>query len=65
MIIIVNLLMTITNVMYIFPQPVNWTADLEIAGVFLFFELEWIVWISTLVSNIFFIALRTCFRNKI
>lgn len=65
MLLMINLLMQITQVMFIFPQPVNWTDDAESSGVFLFFEIEWLVFLGSIFSNILFIILRTLFRSKV
>lgn len=57
--------MQITQIMFYFPQPINWSVDPDVSAVFLFLEVEWAVFLGTLGSNVVFIALRTCFHHKI
>jgi hypothetical protein len=65
MLLMINLLMQITQVMFIFPQPINWNQDDKASGVFLFFEVEWLVFLGSIFSNILFIIIRSLFRNKV
>lgn len=37
----------------------------DIAGVFLWLEVQWCVFVGTIISNTFFIAIRTCVHHKI
>jgi hypothetical protein len=48
------------------PQPFNWElADSGLSSVMIWFEIEWLVFIGTVLSNMLFLALRTCMRHKI
>lgn len=66
MILILNLIAQITQCMYFFPQPFEWKlAGPELQSCFIWLEIEWCVFVGTLISNCLFIALRTCMRHKI
>ena len=51
--------------MFLFPQPFDWQADSKVSAVFLFFEMEWFVFLGSIFSNIVFIVLRTLCHSKI
>ena len=66
MILMVNLIAQVTECMYCFPQPFAWLLLPEgLRSIFLWFEIEWCVFVGTLFSNVLFIALRTQIRHKI
>lgn len=65
MIMYVNLLLLITEAMFLFGLQINWTVDPSVAGVYLFFEVEWTVFLGTIVSNMIFLLFRTFIRHKI
>jgi hypothetical protein len=65
MIMYVNLLLLITEAMFLFGLQINWTVDPNVAGVYLFFEVEWTVFLGTIVSNMIFLLFRTFIRHKI
>jgi hypothetical protein len=64
MFLIIVLLAQVTSVMFYFESPINWNMPEADAATFLWFEVEWLVFIGTLLSNIIFIALRTQIRDK-
>ena len=61
----VNMFLRLSAVMYAFKLPMKWGEDLGASAIFLFFEVEWVVFLGTIFANIVFIALRTCVRHKI
>lgn len=65
MIIYVNMLLLTTKIMYYFPAPHNWSADPNADACFIFLEIQWIVFLGTILANMLFIMLRTCIRHKI
>ena len=47
-------------------MPFNWfEAGYEINTVFLWFEIELLVFSGTILSTILFLAMRSCIRHKI
>ena len=64
MILQVFLILSVSNAIYLYPNPMIFS-QFEMAGTFLWLEVEWLVFIGTLLSNIIFIALRTIFKHKI
>lgn len=61
----VNLLLQISSIMFYFPQPIPWTQDPNVSGVYLYLEVEWSVFLATLIGNMVFIAIRTCVKHEI
>jgi hypothetical protein len=62
--------------MYDFPSPINWdlgvkrlangdAVDEGLTAVYLWLEIEYCVFVGTLISNILFIMFRTIARHKI
>lgn len=37
----------------------------NVSGIYIWLEIEWGVFLGTLLSNALFLALRSCFRHKI
>jgi hypothetical protein len=58
------LVFTVTNCLYLYPNPMlfKW---FKISGTFLWFEIQWIVFLGTILSNMIFIAIRTIVKHKI
>ena len=65
MILYVNLLLLITEVQFMFGLTVDWQVDPNVAGVYLFLEVEWTVFLGTILSNMIFLIFRTFIRHKI
>jgi hypothetical protein len=66
MIICVNNLALVSSCIWVLPQPFDWdTAGTGLKSTMIWFEVEVMVFIATLVSNGTFIILRTCMRHKI
>ena len=61
----VNLLLQITSIMAFFPEPIPWTEDPNVSGVYLYLEVEWAVFLATLIGNATFIVVRTCVKHEI
>jgi hypothetical protein len=64
MILQVFLILSVSNTLCIYPNPMIFS-DFEIAGTFLWFEVELLVFNGTLLSNMIFIFFRTLVRHKI
>lgn len=64
MVLMCTLILAVSRILYLFPNPMIWI-DVNLAGAFIWLEVEWLVFLGTLLSNALFIALRTCFRHKI
>lgn len=60
----VFLVLKVSNTLHLYPNPMLFN-NFEIAGTFLWFEIEWLVFLGTLMSNAIFIAFRCLFRHKI
>ena len=66
MILMLQLVNQVTLCMYMFPQPFHWhTYPWQLRSLMIWFEVEWGVFIGTLVSYMLFIAMRTQVRHKI
>jgi hypothetical protein len=66
MILQVILISDVCWLIWIMPQPFDWnTANKQLQGSMLWFEVELMTFLATFVSNVLFIALRTCMRHKI
>lgn len=66
MLIMILLIQEITNIMYVFPQPIDWIhAPYQAVGCYIWLELEWMIFSATLISNVVFIMVRSCVRHKI
>lgn len=65
MIIQLNLVFAIARVMFVFPQPVNYVSDRRTAAVFLWMTTELYTFISTIASNVCFLAFRSCIHHKV
>jgi hypothetical protein len=50
---------------YHYPLPAGETNDLSMQASYLWLVIEQLVFISLLMSNMLYIALRSCFRHKI
>jgi hypothetical protein len=64
MLLVCILILAVSKIMYLFPNPMIWE-DIDVAGAFIWLEIEWLVFLGTLISNSLFIAIRTLFRHKI
>ena len=64
MIIYIALIISVSEAIYKFPRPMVWQ-KVELAGVFMWLEVQWMVFLGTLISNALFIAIRMCARHKI
>lgn len=65
-IVMATLIITITQLMYVFDSPVDWINESKtVIAVFLWFEVEWLVFLGTIISNAIFIGIRTCARHKL
>jgi len=66
MILMLQLVNQVTLCMYMFPQPFHWHKyPWQLRSLMIWFEVEWGVFIGTLVSYVLFIAMRTQVRHKI
>ena len=65
MIISLNLVFGVARVMFFFPQPVNYQVDLRASAVFIWMTTELYTFVATIVSNVFFLAFRSCIHHKI
>lgn len=64
MLLYILLVISVTTAIYFFPKPMIWE-NYKFAGVFLWLEVQWCVFLGTLFSNIIFIAIRTCVHHKV
>jgi hypothetical protein len=66
MLLMVQLVTQVTECMYIMPQPFHWHHFPEgMRSIMIWFEIEWGVFLGTLMSYVIFIATRTQVRHKI
>ena len=72
MILNVNLIAQISKAMYLFPRKFPWkeltaqgSKDQGVAAVYMWFEIEWMIFAGTILSNIIFLMIRSCERHKI
>jgi hypothetical protein len=61
-----NLVFQITHIMQYFPYPVVMTeSNAEEAATYLWLTVEIFCFVSIIISNCLFMALRTCFHHKV
>lgn len=61
------LILQITQVMCLYPRPMLWSGEenIALASTYMWFQIEIGVFMSLIFSNAIFLALRTCARNKL
>lgn len=64
MILMCYLVLSVCQMMVYFPDTMDWKRK-DIAGAYLWFQIETAVFIFTLVANATFMAIRSCARTKI
>jgi hypothetical protein len=64
MLLYILLVISVSKGIYFFPVPMNWHS-LEMASVYMWFEVQWCIFVGTIFSNVLFIAIRTCVHHKI
>lgn len=65
MLVSLNLVFAIARVMFLFPQPVDYQADTSSSAIFIWMTTELYTFICTIISNVLFLALRSCIHHKI
>jgi len=65
MLIYINMLFGVTTLMQFFPSPLDYSEDARTGAVFIWLTVEWLAFISIIMSNCLFLAFRTCLHHKI
>jgi len=58
------LIVQISHCMCLFPYPINWR-DSASSATYLWFEVEWGIFVGTIVSNLLFLLIRSCTHHKL
>ena len=59
------LIINVSEIMCFFPASTTIFKFNDLSGCYLWLEVEWLVFLGTLLSNALFIAVRSCVRHKI
>ena len=66
MVFMVVLIFDVTSILYVFPEThAIKFAPQDVIGCFVWIELEWMIFLAVILSNIFFIFIRTMITHKI
>ena len=66
MVLMVVLIFDVTSLLYVFPETnaIKFAPE-NVIGCFIWIELEWMIFLAVILSNIFFILIRTMITHKI
>lgn len=65
MLIYINMLFGVTTLLQMYPGKIDYEEDARTGATFIWLTVEWLTFLAIIISNILFLAFRSCFHHKI